>query len=176
MSSSPIRRTVGKFPASTGLLVKNRDGYVVDILVPNRGADKAAAEPLPALGTADQLLRYLDFLIYQPVEAVALHGGGVLVNVPEPSRFAVHKLIVSRVRPEVPKRAKDLWQASCLLTVQLRQDKHGLMDAFAEALARGPKWVQNVRKGLESLDDDLREELKTALETPGRKIGMKISL
>ncbi|NLW82269.1 MAG: hypothetical protein GXY42_11440 [Desulfovibrionales bacterium] len=153
---------------------KNRDGYVVDILVPNRGADKAAAEPLPALGTAGQLLRYLDFLIYQPVEAVALHGGGVLVNVPEPSRFAVHKLIVSRVRPEVPKRAKDLWQASCLLTVQLRQDRHGLMDAFAEALARGPKWIQNVRKGLESLDADLREELRTVLETPVSKTGLKI--
>jgi hypothetical protein len=154
---------------------KNRDGYVVDILVPNRGADKDAAEPLPALGTAGQLLRYLDFLIYQPVEAVALHGGGVLVNVPEPSRFAVHKLIVSRVRPDAPKRAKDLWQASCLLAVQLRQDKHGLIEAFAEALARGPKWSQNVQKGLESLDADLREELQTSLEMPARKIGVKMS-
>jgi len=115
-------------------------------------------------------------LIYQPVEAVALHGGGVLVNVPEPSRFAVHKLIVSRVRSEVPKRAKDLWQASCLLTVQLRQDKHGLIDAFAEALARGPKWIQNVQKGVESLDADLREELRTVLEIQGRKIGIEISL
>ncbi len=119
-------------------------------------------------------MRYLDFLIYQPVEAVALHGGGVMVNVPEPSRFAVHKLIVSRVRPDTPKRAKDLWQASCLLAVQLRQDKHGLLDAFAEALERGPKWSQNLRKGLESLDPDLREELQTVLEMPGRKIGIKM--
>ena len=155
---------------------KNRDGYVVDILVPNRGADKATAEPLPALGAAGQLLRYLDFLIYQPVEAVVLYGGGVLVNVPDPARYAVHKLIVSQVRPDVPKRAKDLWQASCLLAVLLRQDKHALMEAFAEAMTRGPKWSQNVRKGLDSVDAGLREEFQSALDGPGRKLGIKISL
>jgi hypothetical protein len=153
---------------------RNRDGYVVDILVPNRGADTDTPENLPALGTAGQPLRYLDFLIYQPVEAVALHGGGVLVNVPEPSRYAVHKLIVSQVRSEVPKQAKDLWQASCLLVAQIKHDKYGLMDAFAEALARGPKWSLLVQRGIESLDADLREELQARLEIPRRRLDVKM--
>lgn len=155
---------------------RNRDGYVVDILVPNRGPDKAAAEPLPALGAAGQLLRYLDFLIYQPVEAVALYGGGVLVNVPEPARYAVHKLIVSQLRADAPRRAKDLWQAGCLLAVLTRQDKHALLDAVAEAVRRGPKWARNVRRGLNALDAGVREECQAVLDDLGRTRGIEIPL
>lgn len=145
-------------------------------MVPNRGADKATAEPLLALGATGHFLRYLDFLIYQPVEAVVLYGGGVLVNVPDPARYAIHKLIVSQVRSDVPKRGKDLWQASCLLAVLLRQDMLVLMEAFAEAMKRGPKWIQNVRRGLDSVDAGLREEFQTVLDGPGRKLGITISL
>ncbi len=162
-------------PGDAPCRFKNRDGYVVDILVPNRGPDKATAEPRPALGAAGQLLRYLDFLIYQPVEAVVLYGGGVLVNVPEPARYAVHKLIVSQLRPDNPKRAKDLWQASCLVTVLLKQDKHSLIEAFAEAIKRGPKWSQNVRRGLDSVDAGLRKEFEAVFGAmPGQKPGMKM--
>jgi len=99
----------------------------------------------------------------------------VLVNVPEPARYAIHKLIVSQVRSDAPKRAKDLWQASCLLAVLLRQDKHALMETFAEAMKRGPKWSQNVRRGLDSVDAGLREEFQTVLDGLGRKLGIEMS-
>jgi len=37
-------------------------------------------ETKPALKTAAEPLRFLDFLIYEPVKAVLLHGGGVAVT------------------------------------------------------------------------------------------------
>ncbi|MBL3684602.1 hypothetical protein F2981_18295 (plasmid) [Sinorhizobium meliloti] len=54
---------------------------------------------MPALGgAAAQPLRFLDYLIYHPIRAVLLHGAGVLVNVPAPQRYAIHKLIVASRR------------------------------------------------------------------------------
>jgi hypothetical protein len=70
----------------------------VDFLVPNQGADEDEPLYLPALNTAAEPLRFLDFLIYEPVKAVLLHGPGTAITVPSPERFAVHKLIVSQRR------------------------------------------------------------------------------
>jgi hypothetical protein len=144
----------------------NREGLRVDVLVPNRGPDPQGPEPLPALGVYGQLLRYLDYLIYEPVQAVVLYGAGILVNVPRPERFAVHKLIVSQVRPDVAKRRKDLHQSQVLLEVLLQRDRFALADAFSEAMDRGPKWRRHIQGGLESLngiDSDLRGRLDKVL-------------
>jgi hypothetical protein len=71
--------------------------------------------PMPALGgTSAENLRFLDFLIYEPVRTVLLHREGVSVNVPAPERYAVHKLIVASRRLTDAlgraKRDKDLLQ------------------------------------------------------------------
>jgi hypothetical protein len=82
----------------------------------------------------------------------------------------VHKLIVSQMRPIGTKWDGDLWQASCLLAVQLRQDRHGLIDAFADALARGQEWQKLVQDGLRALDVELREKLQQDLGIPGLRM------
>lgn len=65
------------------------------------------------------MLRYLDFLIYGEINAVALHGIGVPINVPAQERFAIHKLIVSRLRiasaQSQTKARKYLAQAQALI-------------------------------------------------------------
>lgn len=145
----------------------NTEGLRVDVLVPNRGPDLVGPEPLPALGTHGQLLRYLDYLIYDPVQAVILHDAGVLVNVPRPERFAVHKLIVSQVRPDVAKRQKDLHQARVLFDALLQRDRSALVEAISEALQRGPKWRKRVDGGLASLgglDDKLPGRIRDVLK------------
>src|SRR3546814_17564971 len=75
----------------------NAAGFKVEFLTPNRGKAEYGDRPasLPALGTHAQALRYLDFLLYEPVRAVFLHGPGLLVNVPAPAPYAGHKLIVA---------------------------------------------------------------------------------
>src|SRR5215467_14278052 len=92
------------------------NGFRVGFLTPNEGSDSDAPQHLQALGTDAQPLRFLDFLIHDPVPAVLLHGCGVLVRVPSPERYAIHKLIVSRRRHAgAAKSDKDLQQAEALL-------------------------------------------------------------
>ena len=50
---------------------------------------------LPALGVCAQALNYLNFLIAEPIFAAAIYRSGILIQVPRPERFAVHKLIVA---------------------------------------------------------------------------------
>src|SRR3546814_203836 len=73
---------------------ENASRYKVEFLTPNRGSDDYVdhASPMPALGGASaQPLRFLDFLIHEPVRTVMLHRSGVPVTVPSPERYAVHK-------------------------------------------------------------------------------------
>ncbi|GJE17442.1 hypothetical protein AIGOOFII_2156 [Methylobacterium marchantiae] len=96
----------------------NASGFRVEFLVSHRGSDDltGALVPMPALGgVSAQPLRYLDFLIKDPVRSTLLHGGGNSVMVPAPERFAVHKLIVANERPEREKQGKDLTQSGFLI-------------------------------------------------------------
>jgi hypothetical protein len=62
------------------------------------------------------------------VNAVALHGPGIPINVRAPERFALHKLLVSRMRIATSrsqaKATKDLDQARALIAV-LRHQRPG---------------------------------------------------
>jgi hypothetical protein len=122
-----------------------KDGLRVEFLTPNRSGDEFSGKPanMPALGgAAAEPLRFLDFLIFEPVRTVMLHKGGIPVLVPAPERYAVHKLIVSARRLRgTGKDIKDLAQAEQLCEA-LRET--GRLDelraAFEEASARGQAW------------------------------------
>jgi hypothetical protein len=121
----------------------------VDFLTPNRGWETEQPLWLPALGTDAQPLRFLDFLIRDPEPAVLLHGAGVLVLVPAPQRYALHKLIVARRRREGDaKRDKDRLQAQALLDVLVRRRPHELRSAWVEAFGRGKTWQRLLGEGL----------------------------
>jgi hypothetical protein len=107
---------------------QNADGYRVEFLTSNRGSDDYIDQPakMPALGGASaDPLRFLDFLIREPVRTMLLHRSGVPVVVPDPSRYAVHKLIVASRRHTdgqgPAKREKDVRQAALLLKPCSRQ-------------------------------------------------------
>ena len=156
-----------------------RSGYKVEFLTPNRGGDEHGGKPtpMPALGgAAAQPLRFLDFLIYEPVRAVLLHGSGIPVNVPAPQRYAIHKLIVaSRRRTDgdgTAKSRKDVLQATSIMQAMSgqRQDED-LAEAFMEAYDRGPAWREAIRKGLDMLDEDARAQVHATLAAGIDKLG-----
>jgi hypothetical protein len=125
----------------------------VDLLTP---AARARTRPVSIrrLGAAAQPLKYLDYLIASPVPAAVINGGVVAVNVPDPARFALHKLIVAGERPAAfqAKAGKDLSQAAQLFEV-LAGDRPGDIDLAWEALAdRGASWVKRVRAALRALE------------------------
>ncbi|MCX5832419.1 MAG: GSU2403 family nucleotidyltransferase fold protein [Deltaproteobacteria bacterium] len=55
----------------------------------------------------------LNYLIEDPIRGALLNGDAKLVLIPQPIRYALHKLIVSQEREVTAgaKRQKDLWQA-----------------------------------------------------------------
>jgi hypothetical protein len=104
----------------------------------------AAAQPLP----------FLDYLLEDPVRAAIVDGGASSVAVPDPARFALHKLITAGERPAVwaARRDKDLAQAAQVLEA-LVTDRPGDVTIAAEALvARGSGWTRRVSDGLRALE------------------------
>lgn len=138
-----------------------RGGLRVDFLSPNPGPDTDQPQHLAALNTDAEQLRFLDFLIYEPVRAVVLHGNGIGVLVPAPERFAVHKLIVARRRQggNIAKIDKDLWQAGALIEVLASRRAYDLKAAWFEAWERGPRWRQCLGEGLGQLPFEQRDLL-----------------
>jgi hypothetical protein len=146
--------------------------YRVDILTPNQGPDSDDLVPLPSLRTDAQALRYLDFLIYRETRSVALYGHGVPINVPAPERYALHKLIVSRLRLSTAesqaKARKDLRQAADLIRVLVELRPYELKDLWQELTERGPKWRQTAQEALALMDSEtgdpsIRESFELAV-------------
>ena len=134
------------------LAFRSRDGFSVELVTTMRR--KQEPLPVPGLGCAAQPLRFLDYLLDEPIPAVALYNGGVLVRVPDPARYAVHKLIVAgERRPGDAKRRKDLAQAEELLAAfALMRNETAIEDAVAAARGRGPKWRSAIARGLEAIN------------------------
>lgn len=107
--------------ASTSFSVRGRE-LRVDFLTPLRG--KASEEPvyLPLFKVAAQPLRLLDYLVEGPAQAAIFdRRRAVLVQVPDPARFAWHKLWVAHQRGVSfqNKARKDVLQAAQLLELLL---------------------------------------------------------
>jgi len=136
----------------------SKGGLRVDFLTPNEGPETGKPQTLPALGTDAQPLRFLAFLIHEPEPAVILHNAGILVQVPSPPRYAVHKLIVSRRRREgAAKRDKDLQQAAILLEALAQKRPYELRSAWQEAYEKGPAWRQLLTEALGQIPPVVRD-------------------
>lgn len=136
----------------------NDDRYRVDFLTPNRGSDKHKVKPadMPALGGVRATpLWFLDFLIKDPVWSAVLHRGGTPVRVPDPARFAVHKMIVSTHRHDrkFARADKDLIQAGILIEALSKRRSFELGEALVLAEKNGPKWKSAVEQGAATLDE-----------------------
>ena len=130
---------------------RSDSGYLVDLLTPVRTRGDANPVSLDALDAGAAPLPHLAWLIEDAVPAAALWGSGVLVRIPQPARFAVHKLILSQRRDSANrvKRNKDLAQARALVDALLVHDRFALEDALADARAQGRKgWAEPIARAL----------------------------
>lgn len=154
-------------------------GYRVEFLTSNRGSDDYTDQParMPALGGASaDPLRFLDFLIRDPMRTILLHKSGVPVIVPAPERYAVHKLIVASRRhndgQSAIKRDKDIRQAELLFEALLQTRRASdLTLAYVEAWERGPAWQDAIRAGAGMMTDSGRELLKECLRIGAAETG-----
>jgi hypothetical protein len=131
---------------------QSRGQAMVEFLTPAFGDERVKRSP--ALGVSAQALNYLNFLIAEPIPAIALYRSGVLVQIPRPERFAIHKLIVAdrRLRgPDQAKARKDRAQAEFLIAVLAEDRPDDLAEAFQDALSRGPRWRERLEASLNRL-------------------------
>ncbi|WP_316394739.1 GSU2403 family nucleotidyltransferase fold protein [Bradyrhizobium sp. 33ap4] len=149
----------------------SRGNFKVEFLTPNQWSDDQAGRPvpMPALGGAAALpLRFLDYLIFQPIRAVLLHGAGVPVLIPSPERYAIHKLIVGSRRKEdrdaTAKSAKDRLQARSIIEAMIaNRQQADLAAAYTEAWDRGDQWRAAIRTSNATYDDSFQTLLRTEL-------------
>ncbi len=179
-AADPTFRAIPPKPGAEGVWsYKTGKGDVrIEFLTPNRGPDNDALVHLPALDSYALQLRFLDYLIRDPQPAVVLYGPGILVNVPAPERYALHKLIVARRRAATSGKAnKDLEQAQSLLSVLVTSRPHELVEAWSEARGRGAKWHSLMLEGLGMIDRKVRDATLKVLERPRSDIpGLTIEL
>jgi hypothetical protein len=165
--AEPSFRAIPHLEAGATASYANGSGFRVDVLTENRGPDRDTPVRLPALGTDALPLRFLDFLIHEEIPAVVLHDAGVLVNVPPPARYAVHKLIIAQRRKEgAAKVEKDLKQAEALMAALAARRPHDLRDAWREAAGRGPKWRELMTIGLSMTAPTVRDAALHSIGAP----------
>jgi hypothetical protein len=156
--AEPSFRAVPHLAPGVSASYVNGSGFRVDVLTENRGPERDTPTRLPALGTHALPLRFLDFLMHEEIPAAALHDAGVLVRVPTPARYAVHKLIVAQRRKQgQAKIDKDLKQAEALINALVVRRPHDLRDAWREAEVRGSKWRQLMTTGLSMITAAVRD-------------------
>lgn len=145
-------------------------GFEVEILTPVRSRDDSRSVPAPTIGVSAFPVQYLNYLIKDSITAVALYGDGVLLKVPQPARYAIHKLIVAaQPNRRLEKRPKDLVQAGSLIDALLETNKWALIDALNDARVRGPKWKEAIDRSLSEIGLNVKTLLK-AEEITRRKV------
>ncbi len=156
-----------------GLDPKNRptrwhmpdSGVRVDFLAPRMQSVRETVL-LEPLGIHARALSFLNFLIADPVPAVALYRNGVPVMIPRPERYAVHKLIVAtrRRNADAAKARKDIAQAATLIRI-LAEDRPDLLAvSWEDAHSRGRAWQATLSAGICHLDPESRKILLTVTE------------
>lgn len=119
----------------------------------HRGGD--APRAIETFSVTAQPLKFLDYLLEESTQGVLLDRAGhcTVANLPEPARYAVHKLTVYAERPtrQRAKARKDLEQAAALFQWHAAYDADKLVQAWNNALARAPGWRSRLRAGIAAL-------------------------
>lgn len=129
----------------------------VSLLTPMRGKESSKPVAIAALSTAAEPVRYLDYVM-EDSQLVAIPArSGILARVPDPARFALHKLAISQRRPaaQAAKSRKDVAQAAAVLEV-LRDLRPGDIRTAREAAEQhGAKFLQQMRDAAGNLPADI---------------------
>jgi len=151
-------------PGSTlSTALKYRGGEArVELLTPHRGIDDDwAPVPIASLAFGAQQIPFLDYLLEDAIEATYLYADGVRVRVPDPARFALHKLIVgaNRSRGEAAKSRKDFAQSDELIGILAADQPRGLRLAADALIGRKGDYLALARQGANQLGDEAKQLL-----------------
>ena len=99
------------------------------------------------------------------IKAVIPYGAGILVNVPDPVRYAWHKLIVAERGTVHEKVPKDLVQAETLFEVLVEDRPDDVRDMWEEVATEGRKsWQQIALDGLRRITPTISDRVLKAID------------
>ncbi len=138
----------GKSGASYKL--RGDDEFQIDFLTSlTREGEKPVT--VANLNISLQPLRFMEFSLENVEPAVLFdrNGTSVMVNIPSPLRYAVHKLLIVgerslRMRSKVN---KDVQQSACLIAWLLDHRANDLKQSWQSVLTRGPGWRSRLQEG-----------------------------
>lgn len=124
---------------------------LVEFLTPDTGHDGQFEK----LGVHAQQVKFMEYLLECPVRAPVVYQSGVLVKVPDPAHYAVHKLILASRRgtDSREKTLEDRRQAAQLIEVLASDRPDELAAAYMDARGRGPAWRNAIDITLKVLPD-----------------------
>ncbi len=129
----------------TSYVVVGKDERV-DLLTDPKGRNRETPVKIPRLNAYAQPLEFMGFLLEKSMKAAIVGSEATLVQVPDPARFAIHKLLVASNRnaQQLMKAGKDRQQA-CQILVFLQEYRPGDMEiVMGDLLRRGPSWSKRV--------------------------------
>ncbi len=151
MGFLPISGLSGKTGGS--YLIPNEPEFRLDFLTP---LHRLGDEPFvhPQLNVTLQPLPFMEFSLEGVEQAVMFCAeGAVMVNLPGPARYALHKLLVAGERSGAfrIKATKDLTQAACLLDWLFVHRAEEVESACDDLLSRGKGWRARFKQGAKAL-------------------------
>lgn len=161
-----------QYRGSAGASYKHKDEpeFQVDFLT-TRTSDSEEPIHIDNLDVALQPLRFMEYSLEGVQQTTLFDSTGrcVVVNLPAPERYAVHKLLIigERAGAFKAKISKDLAQAAALMSYFAANDPEALQEAWADALSRGPGWRKRAlegRKALEHVAPNIAHMLDTTEE------------
>ncbi len=102
-----------------------------------------------------QPLRFMEFSLQDVYQAIIFdRSKAILVNVPNPVRYCLHKLIVYGIRSGayMGKSNKDLLQAASLLAYFKESNPDRVQLILEDLFSRGKGWVSKLKVGAKALD------------------------
>jgi len=149
MGFVPVPQLDSRLPSSS-FRVRGKQ-LSVDLITPGGERD---VNPIfiPRFNAAAAPIKFLSLVMNDAQPAAAVDNSAILVVVPAPARFALHKLLVSQTRSLIQqtKSGKDLHQAALLLEV-LAEDRPGDLEMAVDAFKKsGPAVIRKVVRGLDA--------------------------
>ena len=135
---------------------QGREGYIrlehpelaIEFLVPEKGRGSNKPFPLKELGINAQPLRYLNLLTQ---DIIHVEVDGVKISLPHPVLFAFHKLIISQLRKNEDKAAKDNEGALRILKAVLDKGESAVIKRIFNSMLL--KWREKVIQGLKKIGE-----------------------
>jgi hypothetical protein len=147
---------MGFVPNSSKTSFKKSDEPDFDLdFLTSRARTQDAPIHVARLNLTLQPLRFMELSLEDPMRCTLLaKSGPIVVNLPKPQRYALHKLLVygERAQNQRTKANKDLIQAGALMDYLLTHDADEIGKLWIDVNARGPGWRRRLAQGYKAMN------------------------